>query len=323
MKNSYKYYLLLFLLATIYACKDSPEPTATSSTVVETYLNSMISIMKTNSINRNKIDWNIFKTKVLDAAKGAQNISDAKVKEAIVVALNLLQDNHSLYQTSNGNYIVNTLNGVSCKDVTPILPSLDNEIGYVKISGFSGSGNSANNFAQNIQATIKNADSPKIKGWIVDLRGNLGGNMWPMIAGVSPILGEGLFGYFISPDGSEYQCSYYAIGQTNGITITEQYNLLKPNPKVAVLTDQATASSGEAVTIAFKTRANTKSFGNATCGLSTANQGFNLSDGAVLILTVSTMADRTKKMYGNRVVPDVLEQNQEVYLRQAITWLKE
>ncbi len=323
MKNSYKFYLLLLLWVFLFACKDSPEPQVTSSTVVETYLNSMISIMKTNSINRNKIDWNDFKTKVLDAAKGSQNISDAKVKEAIVVALNLLQDNHSLYQTSSGSYIVNTLNGVSCKDVTPILPSLDNEIGYVKISGFSGSGNSANNFAQNIQATIKNADSPKIKGWIIDLRGNLGGNMWPMIAGVSPILGEGLFGYFIGPDGSEYQCSYYAIGQTNGITITEQYTLLKPNPKVAVLTDQSTASSGEAVAIAFKTRKNTKSLGNATCGLSTANQGFPLSDGATLILTVSTMADRTRKMYGGRVIPDVVEQNQEVYLQQAIAWLKE
>jgi carboxyl-terminal processing protease len=323
MKNSYKYYLLLFLLVTVYACKDSSEPQITSSTVVETYLNNMISIMQTNSINRKKIDWNVFKTKVLDTAKGSQNISDAKVKDAITTALNLLQDSHSFYQTSNGGYISNTLNAVSCKDVTPILPNIDSEIGYVKISEFSGDVKSANNFAQNIQTTIKNTDSPNIKGWIVDLRGNLGGNMWPMIAGVSPILGEGLFGYFIGPDGSEYQCSYYAIGQTNGVTITEQYNLLKPNPKVAVLTDQSTASSGEAVTIAFKTRKNTRSYGNATCGVSTANQAFNLSDGAVLYLTVSTMADRTRKMYGNRVVPDVIEQNQQVYLQQAITWLKE
>lgn len=298
MKNSYKNYFIILLLATIGACKSSSEPEVitplVTSSVVETYLTKMVSIMQANSINRKKIDWDIFKTKVMDTAKGSQNIRDAGVKAAIIVALDLLKDSHSLYQSSNGSYISGTSSTVSCRDDTPIIPSPDSEVGYVKITGFSGDANSANNFAQNIQTTIKNADNPKIKGWIVDLRGNLGGNMWPMIAGVSPILGDGTFGYFIDPDGSEYLCTY-GNGNTNGVKITEQYNLLKPNPKVAVLTDQATASSGEAVTIAFKTRANTKSFGNATCGLSTANQGFNLSDGATLILTVSTMADRTKK----------------------------
>jgi carboxyl-terminal processing protease len=326
MKNSYKNYFIILLLATIGACKSSSEPEVitplVTSSVVETYLTKMVSIMQANSINRKRIDWDVFKTKVMDTAKGSQNIRDADVKAAITVALDLLKDSHSFYQSSNGSYISGTSSTVSCRDDTPIIPSSDSEVGYVKITGFSGDANSANNFAQNIQTTIKNADNPKIKGWIVDLRGNTGGNMWPMIAGVSPILGDGTFGYFIDPDGGEYKCSY-GNGNTNGVKITEQYTLLKPNPKVAILTDQSTASSGEAVTIAFKTRENTKSYGNATCGLSTANQNYTLSDGAILYLTVSTMADRTKKLYGNRVVPDVVEQNQSLYLQQAITWLKQ
>lgn len=322
MKNSCKYYLLPFFLVIVFSCKNSSEPQGITPSVADTYLNNMISTMQTNSINRNKIDWTSFKIKVLEKAKDAQNISDIKVKEAITMALNLLQDSHSFYQYSNGSYIFNTTSTLSCKSVPPIIPSTDSEIGYVKISGFSGDANSANNFAQNIQAIIKNADSPTIKGWIVDLRGNTGGNMWPMIAGVSPILGDGVFGYFIGPNGDEIKCSY-GNGNTNGVKIIEQYNLIKPNPKVAVLTDQSTASSGEAVTIAFKEREKTKSYGNATCGVSTANQGFKLSDGAMLYLTVSTMADRTKKLYGNSVIPDVVEQNQQVYLQQAITWLKQ
>jgi len=38
------------------------------------------------------------------------------------------------------------------------------------------------------------ADRDDLIGWIVDLRGNGGGNMWPMLAGVGPVLGEGVVG---------------------------------------------------------------------------------------------------------------------------------
>ena len=53
------------------------------------------------------------------------------------------------------------------------------------------------------------------------------------------------------------------------------------------------------------------------------NQGFSLADGSMLLLTVSNMADRTKKVYGKKVVPDVVENNQQIYLQQAIDWLKQ
>lgn len=44
-----------------------------------------------------------------------------------------------------------------------------------------------------------NRDDPA--GWIVDLCGNGGGNMWPIIAGVGSVLGDDLLGFFISPTG--------------------------------------------------------------------------------------------------------------------------
>jgi C-terminal processing protease CtpA/Prc len=82
------------------------------------------------------------------------------------------------------------------------------------------------------------------------------------------------------------------------------YRLRRERPRVAVLVDNGVASSGEATFIAFRQRADTRSFGVATCGLSTANSGFSMSDGALLNLTVSVMADRTKTRYGDQVAPD-------------------
>ena len=88
---------------------------------------------------------------------------------------------------------------------TPTLPAT---IGYVKVDRFSGIGPEAAAFANGIQQAIMSADRDDLIGWIVDVRGNLGGNMWPMVAGVGPVLGEGVIGYFIDPTGVENVWEY-------------------------------------------------------------------------------------------------------------------
>jgi carboxyl-terminal processing protease len=87
------------------------------------------------------------------------------------------------------------------------------------------------------------------------------------------------------------------------------------------LTDNATGSSGEAITIAFKNRPNTKSLGLPTCGLSTANQGFTLSDKGQLLLTTSTMADRNSNKYGAEVAPDLMESDPSLMVQKAVEWI--
>src|SRR5688500_18114760 len=66
------------------------------------------------------------------------------------------------------------------------LPPSNNppNLGDVKVGAFSGSTAEAAAFANAIQNTIRVADRDDLIGWIVDLRGNGGGNMWPMIAGL-------------------------------------------------------------------------------------------------------------------------------------------
>lgn len=91
---------------------------------------------------------------------------------------------------------------------------------------------------------------------------------------------------------------------------------------MAVLTDHGTASSGEAVAIAFKRRLDTRFFGTATCGLSTANETITLDDGATLLLTVSVMADRARTPYGDVVVPDESSTAPVDADRLAIAWLR-
>ena len=278
MKNSFYILFAILILSGISGCKKtSDEPKPTLNLEQRVFLLEMIDIMRNNSVNRFSIDWNKFKEDVLLKAGATQDQNG--IEPAIKLALTLLGDNHSSFITQGGKYVSGASEIYSAnQDVIGIIP---NDIGYIKVGAFNGINQEAQNFAINIQKTIKDADKENLKG--VDLRGNSGCNMWPMVAGLGPILGEGLLGYFVDPLNIESAWTY-----KNGVvfldtytytSVPEPYNLKKPSPKVAVLINASVASSGEATAIAFKGRANTKFFGTPTFGVSTSNKNFELKSG--------------------------------------------
>ena len=138
--------------------------------------------------------------------------------------------------------------------------------------------------------------------------------MWPMVAGIGPVLGTGDLGFFVDPD-SVRQTWFYRDGaaglrdRDGRESIIQRvtgsaYRLSRPAPPVAVIYSGQTASSGEAVAVAFRARPLTRSFGIPTWGLSTANAGFPLSDGGTIYLTVAVDGDRSGTLYGDSLQPD-------------------
>ena len=302
----------------------TPLPGATISEVARVYLDQLIGIMQASSINRMTIDWTALRAEVFNAAGNAQTIADTF--PAIRAAIARLADGHSSYRSPSGTVIFVARR--SCVGSGgPSNQSVPDSIGYVSVGAFSGTSAEAQIFADGIQNAIRNADRDGLVGWIVDLRGNGGGNMWPMIAGLGPILGEGVLGYFVNPTGVETRWEYQNGASWSGgnrvQSVTSPYRLRREGPRVAVLTDNAVASSGEATAIAFRQRPDARSFGAPTCGLSTANSPFPLSDGATLNLTVSTMADRTKTLYGDSVAPDEIVATRDLLIARAVAWLRE
>jgi len=159
-------------------------------------------------------------------------------------------------------------------------------------------------------------------GWIVDLTDNGGGNMWPMLAGLGPLLGERPLGAFAFPDQLPVPWFYTAgqagVGETClANTMTGGYQLHNPDKPVAVLTSARTASSGEAVVLAFCGSAQTRRFGTPTRGLTTANEGFDLPDGATISLTVATFMDRAGRSYDGPIAPDQLIEGPSTALQAA------
>jgi C-terminal processing protease CtpA/Prc len=150
--------------------------------------------------------------------------------------------------------------------------------------------------------------------------------MWPMVAGIGPLLGDGVFGYFIDPTGLENVLEYRdGASSDNGVIqqrVDAPYRVRRRLPRVAVLTDNATASSGEATALAFRGRPDARSFGMPTCGLSTAVENYPMSDGAMLNLAISVMADRTRAKYGANVAPDEILPDPQQTVDRAVQWLQ-
>ncbi len=307
-----------------------------ASATARQYMEAVLDIMEVNSINRYVIDWRDFRARARSDVAGAETTAD--VYPAIDRAIERLEDNHSFLRrpplgtTAPAPLPPPALPAPPAR-ADPGVALLAAGLGYLEVPAFTGLGAEANALATQYHRLIESVDTLGICGWVVDLRGNTGGNMWPMIAGVGPILGEGLVGHFVDPDSVVSPWYYRAGGSWNGSfeisTASNPYTLLTPTPPVAVLTDGLTASSGEATTIAFRGRPDARSFGEPTWGVSTANRGFPLSDGAMLILTVSTMADRTGQLYGLEVVPDETvagaktgDPATDAPLRTAMDWLR-
>lgn len=294
------------------------------SALATNYLNEVIGLMQNNSINRARINWTDFRNQVFQRVPGAQTIADTY--PGISVALGLLDDHHSFF-VSPTNVSVANPSGRRCSAGTTAPPTMPADVGYVKITGFSSPDAAAViAFADSIQEQIRRVDKAPLVGWVVDLRGNGGGNMWPMVAGVGPILGTGIAGFFVPPQGSATPWSFQNGAASSGGTVIVRtsavYQLITGDPKVAVLTDGLSASSGEAVVVSFRRRANTRSFGGATCGLSTANSTLRLSDGAMLYLTTAVMADRAQSPYGDVIPPDESIAGDAPVVERAVAWLR-
>ena len=164
--------------------------------------------------------------------------------------------------------------------------------------------------ADSLQSVIARLDSRNISRWIIDLRKNSGGNCWPMLAGIGPLLGEGIYGYFVSGeqripityrDGSAFQ------GKHVGCRVsTRGYRTQSSRKSIVVLTSRKTVSAGEIVALAFKGRAQTWLIGEPTAGLTTANATYALSDRSLLVLTVCQEADHMGRICQGSIQPDQL-----------------
>lgn len=172
----------------------TPTPPALSSTtsptsVIDlssealTCLDEALDIMQEHSLNREQINWERLRDRARGRALGASTPEDTYI--AIQFALKDLGDHHSHFMTPK--QVAELEEGtMNLSNPDPGRRLLDSGIGYIMLPGFAGLGDVANEYAE-IQEIIRKIDAESKCGWVADLGQNIGGSMWPMLAGIGPI----------------------------------------------------------------------------------------------------------------------------------------
>ncbi len=203
----------------------------------------------------------------------------------------------------------------------------DDGVALVALSqvGFDGDVAAESAYARGLYAAIAGVQARHPRGWIVDLRGDGGGNMWPMLAGLSALVDGPHVGAFVSRAGSEDWLVPDGRSGTSRwpvLTTIGPHEPVAISTAVAVLIGPGTTSSGEATAVAFEARPHTRFFGKPTLGLynSGVQQHF-LSDGTMFGVVETLYADRAGHVHEGALVPDTVLADGQDAVGAAAAWL--
>lgn len=308
MKPSRIALLPLLLLGLTIGRQPAAAPESTTSQ--KQYLADALDVVKTHALHRDRVDWVEVRRQAEAVAEHAT--TPAQTHDFLRDVLAQLGDQHSLLLPSAQMQQMQAPPDPRRDPRRQPVESrlLDGELGYVSVPGFMSTNAEASTaFVNELRGRIGALKTTPVCGWVVDLRGNFGGNMYPMLAGLAPLLGEGDAGRFVAP-GKADVAWWIRNGNAGAgdhiaqLAVEQPGDTLADPVTVAVLTGPGTASSGEAIVVSFRAHPHARSFGMPTAGLSTGNTFFPLADGAALALTTVRMADRSGQVYGDRIWPD-------------------
>lgn len=190
---------------------------------------------------------------------------------------------------------------------------IDKTIAYLRIPGNNDFAfKKVDSIADDLAAHINTVSSAKIKAWIIDLRINTGGNMYPILLGLKEFIGSHnlIFGGFRNSKGASSGQWEIKDGKMliDGIELVRQAKLkspIKEDIPIVILTSCYTASAGEMTAISLIGRKNTYIVGEPTAAYTTAVQGFSINRDAGLNLSTDHVTDRNLKIYTSNIKPDV------------------
>ena len=278
----------------------------------ETYGKNALSTIDKNGIFAGNDEWKSTYNECLKMIENAKSYDNTY--DAIRKALSVGGGKHSMLMTKSESQDTTE----SYDEVLPTV-SLDGDIAIIKLPDFLGTAEAGQKYAKVAEDFIhENRD--KIKGVVLDLRGNTGGDMGPMATAVSSLLPDGELVYY------HYRSYDIPVTLKNGVVSNagtggkSLYPEEKLNVPVAILTDDMTASSGEALTLCFRGLENTRTFGAPTAGYTSVNMLYNMYDGAQMYLTVAFDKARTGEIFKETPIePDVATDSP---LEAALEWLR-
>lgn len=194
---------------------------------------------------------------------------------------------------------------------------LDDNYGYVMIPGMlllDISQDSLDRKTQEMYDQIMAIhQANKIKGWIIDLRLNGGGNTYPMLAALYHFIGDNTV--YLMRDAEDNLFTLHALKKgafyEEGVSKTFAKTNQEPDLDlpIALIIGKMSASAGELIPVSFRGRKNVITIGEESYGLLTGNDLVRLPFGTSITLTTGYLVDR-KGNYTKTIIPDIIIEKQ-------------
>ena len=229
------------------------------------YVRHCVRMLDREALYADSPEWQEAKAAVLAESKTLTTIEEAR--EAVSRAAKVAGGKHSAL-------IAPVTDTTTYPEVAPEISLLDGNILHIVLPFHTGAKVPDSLYIHRVLVFLQ--EHLDAKGVIVDLRGNTGGNMWPMIASVSPLLPSGIILRF---KGRKRTMPIYLDYILSGVGLNENdIKKLPTSAPVAILTDEWTGSSGEATLLCFRGLDNVRTFGKPTAGYASANVTKFLAD---------------------------------------------
>ncbi|SKA39635.1 Peptidase family S41 [Chitinophaga eiseniae] len=282
---------------------------------VKLFLDRSIALIKSNSINAGNIA--LIKNVLYEKSQNLTSIDEvAPLFEDVFKGLDdyhgSLKYKGKTYGWTKKSSYVNPYLKAKLKTATNVSSRLINgNYGYIRIPGNNDFGfKKVDSIANDIVSNINAIDGENIKGWIIDLRVNTGGNMYPILLALKEFIGNDVvFGGFRNaqnePSGNWEIKDHHLL--IDGTRLERKSGLAYPDKAripVVMLISGYTASAGEMTAISFIGRPNLYLVGEPTANYTTAVQGFEIGKSAAINLSTDYVIDRNHKVYKTSIVPD-------------------
>lgn len=274
--------------------ESAPTSAAAPSTRVVDYMDRAIRLIQRHALMRDSIAWPQTRAQMMALAGGMQREEQTHpLIDFLLFTLNEY-DNHSSFTNPTQAKTLATERGADWGIFSGELPTpkaryLGDGIGYIAVPWFWSLNTKAETaFATQLQGLIRQIDlGHPVTNWVVDLREDWGGNMWPMVAGLLPLYGKK------AKDAYRQETK-----------VAHPYQLRKLPHRVAILIGPQTNSSGEFTALSFIGLPGVRSFGLPTGGHTINNETYDLSDGARLVIASFVGKDRAGRKYLHGILPD-------------------
>ncbi len=312
-------------------------------------LENVMDRARQTSLYTDLVNWDSLQWEVERSAEHAENVED--LSPAFTTLLNVLKDKHGRilraadYTTLAAFTDYEHLHHPDQRPRDPAIRQIvydpskgfeasmaGDDIGYIRIPGYPPDVD-VHAEATLIRSALLHIKNQGAKKWIVDLRNNGGGNMHPMVAGIGPLIGDGIVGYLMDLSGHklftwEIKGGNFIYSGYQPLDLPDEFHF-STLPEVAVLTSRYTVSSGEVVATCFKGRPNSRFFGEMTGSLTTNTNWEVIENQVILNISTGVFADRNETTYPFNIPVDVdipfsvsEDLKNDACLQAAMEWLK-